>query len=115
MRIFRYQESGQPIDRFSSRGASLTKILQIQAEASVHWLFLKPGGLIGYHPAVENQLFLIVEGGGWVRAGQEPAQPVSTGQAVFWEAGEWHESGTESGMAVLALEGRGLQPFLPKG
>lgn len=112
MRLFRYPEFSHPIKLFGSQGAAISKVVHIHTEASVHWLFLEPGGLIGYHPAVENQLFLIVQGEGWARAGDEPAQPVSAGQAAFWEEGEYHEVGTERGMAAIILEGSELKPLL---
>jgi len=58
-----------------------------------------------------DQLFLVVEGEGWVR-GKDDSKPVpiSAGQAAFWEAGEGHESGSEEGMVAMVIEGEKLNP-----
>ena len=51
-----------------------------------------------------TQLFAVVEGSGWVRAGGEEA-PVEAGRAVLWEAGEGHESRAGAdGMTMIVLE-----------
>ncbi len=31
-------------------------------------------------------------------------------EAAFWEAGEWHESGTDEGMIAVVLEGEMVEP-----
>jgi quercetin dioxygenase-like cupin family protein len=69
-----------------------------------------PGGVIGFHPAGVNQLFLVVSGSGWVRDETSGRIPIRAGQAVYWEAGEGHESGTETGMTAIVIEGPGLNP-----
>lgn len=51
-----------------------------------------------------SQLFVVLEGSGWV-AGEDGAPgPIHAGQAALWNAGEDHESGTEEGMRVAVLE-----------
>jgi hypothetical protein len=34
-----------------------------------------------------------------------------TSGAVFWQAGEEHETKTEAGLTALIIEGDGLEPF----
>jgi hypothetical protein len=34
------------------------------------------------------------------------------GQAAFWIAGEWHESGTESEMMAIIIESDSLDPII---
>jgi quercetin dioxygenase-like cupin family protein len=65
---------------------------------------LPPGGLIGLHEASGPQLLAIVEGAGWFRGQDEDRVPVSVGEAIFWEAGEWHETGSEGGLVALVIE-----------
>lgn len=66
---------------------------------------LGPGGVVGYHRAATYQLFAVVEGEGWVR-GEDPERvPIRAGQAAFWEPGEGHEAGTDSGMVAIVVEG----------
>jgi hypothetical protein len=36
-------------------------------------------------------------------------EPISAGEAVRWEQGEEHESGSDEGMTVLVLEGETLE------
>jgi hypothetical protein len=38
-------------------------------------------------------------------------QPIGPGEAVFWLAGEEHETETDSGLTALILEADGLQPW----
>jgi hypothetical protein len=38
-------------------------------------------------------------------------QPIGQGEAVFWLAGEEHETETDTGMTALILEADGLQPW----
>ena len=65
---------------------------------------LAAGGVIGAHPAASRQLFVVLRGQGWVRTETERAD-LGPGEAVLWEPGEWHESGTDEGMSVLVVEG----------
>jgi quercetin dioxygenase-like cupin family protein len=65
---------------------------------------LSPGGLVGLHEASGPQLLAIVEGEGWIRGQDEVRTPISAGEAVFWEAGEWHETGSEGGLVALVIE-----------
>jgi hypothetical protein len=74
-------------------------------------MYVGSKGVIGYHQAVTPQLFLIVEGKGWVRGGSsDERMPIGMGQAAFWEKGEWHESGTDTGMTAIVMEGETLIP-----
>lgn len=62
------------------------------------------GGVVGRHPAVFAQLFVVVRGSGWVSGSDAEREPIATGEAVLWDAGEEHESGSEEGMTALVLE-----------
>jgi quercetin dioxygenase-like cupin family protein len=63
-----------------------------------------PGGLIGRHEAAGPQLLAIVEGEGWFRGQREERKPIGAGEAIFWEAGEWHETGSDGGLVALVIE-----------
>ena len=65
---------------------------------------IEPGGVVGRHPAAVAQLFVVVEGSGWVSGGGGEREPIAAGEAVLWEEGEEHESGSEGGMTALVLE-----------
>lgn len=70
---------------------------------------LPPGGLVGSHRAATDQMFAAVEGEGWVRGSASERIPIEAGQAVFWESGEEHEAGTDTGLVAIVVEGEGLE------
>jgi quercetin dioxygenase-like cupin family protein len=71
-------------------------------------LHLPPGGLVGRHQAAARQLFCVVAGEGWVGGPDQERIPIAAGQAVCWERGEEHETGTETGLTAVVLEGDDL-------
>ncbi len=73
-------------------------------------MHIGPGGVVGFHQATVPQLFVVVAGEGWVRGPEATRTPIRPNQAAFWTAGEWHESGSDTGMTALAIEGEGVDP-----
>ena len=111
MKIFRFDpEDGQENGQFDSMKAIISKVLHLDNRAEINAIYLHPNGKIDYHQAVTRQLFLLVEGDGWVRGESDGEQAVRKGQAVFWERDEWHESGTESGMTAVIIDGEKVDP-----
>jgi hypothetical protein len=47
----------------------------------------------------------VVEGEGWARGAAVQRILIRTGQAVYWQAGEEHEAGTDTGMVAIVVEG----------
>ena len=76
---------------------------------SVVCILLGQNGVVGYHQTTSDQLFLVMEGAGWVRGESPEHVPITAGQAAFWETGEWHESGTDNGMVAMIVQGDGFQ------
>jgi quercetin dioxygenase-like cupin family protein len=72
---------------------------------------LDPGGRIARHPATYPQLLAVLEGSGEVSGPTGVAEPIGVGEAVFWSAGEEHETTTAVGLTALIIEGEGLEPF----
>jgi len=72
--------------------------------AHVHTLRFEPGGVIGRHPAGPAQLFIVVEGAGWVEGGDGVRTPIAAGQAAYIAAGESHAKGSETGMSVVMAQ-----------
>jgi quercetin dioxygenase-like cupin family protein len=111
MKLFRFDpEVGKTIHQYNSSGFILSKILQLPDEAVIHCGYLHPDGVIGYHQATVPQLFLVVQGEGWVSGEPSRRTPIEAGQAAYWDQEEWHESGTETGMTVIIIEGANLEP-----
>ena len=112
MQISRFDaQVGKLIDRFESSGAMVTPVARPSTMQAVV-MHIAPAGVVGYHQATHNQLFLVVAGQGWVRGESPERTPIAAGQAVFWSAGEWHESGSDTGMMAVVLEGPELMPVL---
>lgn len=68
-----------------------------------HVARFEPGSLLARHPTKLWQVFAVIEGSGWVSGGDGEHELIDEGQAVIWEPGESHESGTEHGMLVLIV------------
>jgi quercetin dioxygenase-like cupin family protein len=70
-----------------------------------------PGGRILRHPATYPQILAVLDGSGEVSGADGVAEPIAAGEAVFWAAGEEHETRTAAGLTALIVEGEGLEPF----
>ncbi len=111
MKIFRFDaDIGQPVRGFGSHDVSLSRILRTTNDVQIGCFYGQPGGVIALHQAVGPQLLLVVQGQGWIRGKDEPRTPVHAGQTVYWKDGEWHETGSESGMTAIVVEGPELEP-----
>ncbi len=107
---------GRPIDQFGSVNVVQSRLAHLTTEARLSCMYLGEGGLIGDHPATTPQLLLVVQGEGWVRGEARQRVPIRPGLAAFWEAGEWHETGTDTGMTAIVVEADRLDPmvFMPR-
>ncbi len=111
MQIFRFDaQAGRVIDRFGSINVVLASIAHLTAEAHVRCMHLGPGGLVGRHPAATPQLFLVMQGEGWVCGESSERIPIAAGRAAFWQKNEWHESSTDTGMMAIVIESETLIP-----
>lgn len=111
MKIFRFDpESGKSIDLHNSSGFIISRVVHLFEEAFVNCAYVSAGGIIGYHQAAADQLFLVVQGEGWVRDKTSNRTSIKAGQAAYWEEAEWHESGTATGMTVIIIEGTNFDP-----
>jgi quercetin dioxygenase-like cupin family protein len=117
MRLFRFDAAvGRPIERFGSTQLMLSPIQRTTSQVQISCMHVGPSGVVGFHPAESAQLFLVVAGEGWVRSENLESAPIQTGQAAFWERGEWHASGSHTGMTVIVIESETLEPdqFMPE-
>jgi quercetin dioxygenase-like cupin family protein len=105
MKLYAFDDrAGRSIDLYGTVNVLFTRITNLKADAQIGFMDIQPGGVIGYHQATMPQLFLVVEGEGWVRERSEERVSIRRGEAAFWEAGEWHESGSHGGMAAIVIE-----------
>jgi hypothetical protein len=116
MRIFRFDPRvGRQVNQFGSADVILSRVARLTVGATVVCMHLGPGGVVGWHPASAPQLFLAVQGEGWVRGEAPERVPIRPGLAAFWEKGEWHETTTEAGLTAVVIESESLDPaeFMP--
>ena len=122
MKMYRFDPTvGHPITQFDSTFI-MARIIRLAGrdatDGDIHigCMHIPADGRVGYHQATVPQLFLVVAGEGWVRGDAETRRPVHAFEAAFWHRGEWHESGSETGMTALVIEGEGVDPtlFMPE-
>lgn len=105
------QEAGKKITTFDSNFV-MTRILNTDSKVHIGCMRLEENGIIGYHQAAVPQLLLVMDGKGEVRGQDDINVNVESGDAVFWEEGEWHETKTVSGLMVIVIEGKDLNPSM---
>jgi hypothetical protein len=107
MRLYSFgAANGHSITHFGSEHLTITGIVHVTSgDVHIGCMHLGPGGRVGAHQADTPQLFLVVRGEGWVRGPEPERTAIVVDQAAFWEADEEHESGTETGMVALVIEG----------
>jgi quercetin dioxygenase-like cupin family protein len=105
MKIFSFENHlAHPIEQFGTQGVALVRIAELDESSRIGYFRIAPGGVIGHHQTTTDQLFMVLQGHGWVRGGEGEIVPIRAGHAAFWTAGEWHESGSETGMEAVVIE-----------
>ena len=105
MKIFRFGfDVSQPMEKYQSKSIRYSRIIQAVEPANIGCLHIDPDGTVGYHQATTPQLLLVVQGNGWVRGENSNRTSVFYGDAIYWETGEGHESGSELGMTAIIVQ-----------
>lgn len=104
-----------PTRAYASARAASAALADGAGEAHLHCVRFEPGGAIGRHEAGFGQLFLVVEGSGWVEGGDGRRVELAAGQGAFFARGELHAKGSESGMTALMVQVRELEPRADAG
>ena len=100
------------IEGFSSLHSTTTRLADGLGEAHAHMVRIEAGGIIDRHEAGFGQLWIVVEGKGWVAGGDDRRVEVSSGDVAFVERGESHAKGSDHGMAAVMIQIYDLQPML---
>jgi quercetin dioxygenase-like cupin family protein len=100
----------RPITDHRSARASVTPVARGE-QLSVVQIELEPDGVLGMHPAGVPQLFVVIAGEGTVRTGDGEPELVAAGDAVWWDAGEEHETRSGIGLIALVVELPDLDPL----
>lgn len=111
MRLVRF-DPARAITEFGSREVTIAGVARSSGRTQVVCLRLGAGGVLGAHKAVGPQIFLVVEGEGWVRSNGERV-PIAQGEGAFWDEGEWHETGSESGLTAIVVEAESIELLEP--
>lgn len=110
---FRFdRNSATAITNYSSRSASAVHLGSGAGESHAYVVQFGPDGEIGEHETGFGQLFIVVEGSGWVRAGSK-MHDVEVGDVVHLDRGELHAKGSSSGMTAVMVQMFDMQPGGP--
>jgi quercetin dioxygenase-like cupin family protein len=99
--------SSRELDAFGSSGVTLTphaRVEQPGAGFAVDVVTYGAGSTIGRHPTALWQLLVVVRGAGWAAAADDQQVPLDAGDAVLWEPGEEHTSGSAEGMVAVVVQ-----------
>jgi quercetin dioxygenase-like cupin family protein len=109
MKILRFDESdAEDIGPrpFAVQGVSGVHLGEGGGDAHAYVMHFRPGGLIGPHEAGFGQLFVALDGSGWVAGGDGERRAIIRGEAAFIARGETHSKGSESGLTALMVQVR---------
>jgi quercetin dioxygenase-like cupin family protein len=95
---------GRPNDAHGSKGFSVGAF-GLTADAHLVVVRLKPGGVIGRHPAQGRQVLAVLDGDAMVSGSYGDPVAIGPGQAAIWEPYEEHETRSETGLTALVVEG----------
>jgi quercetin dioxygenase-like cupin family protein len=93
------------VTEFGSHGFG---VVPTARRAHVVLVSLDRGGLIGRHPTVQDQLFLVLEGEALVSGEDGRERTVGPGSAALWVAGESHATQALSDLRAVVIEAEGL-------
>lgn len=112
MELFRYdREVAETIEGLEA--VAQVSLGSSTGEAHVSVVHLDATGGLPAHEAPTPQLFVVVNGQGWVSGQDGDRHPVVYGDAAFWEQGEMHESGTDSGVTAVVIQAMELNIAAP--
>ena len=97
-------QRARAIEQFAASGASSVDLAHGAGESHAYAVHFVPGGAIGPHPAGFDQLFLVVQGSGWVAGADGVRMSIGTNQGAFVPRGEVHSKGSETGMLALMVQ-----------
>ena len=102
------------VDHFGSTGFGVVPVVRADT-LGVTALHLAAGGEVGSHPAVVDQLLLVVSGSGRVCGDDGVWHKIRAGQGALWRSGEQHTTQAFDAMVAIAIELPGLRPSVVAG
>ena len=105
MRVVEFSaKAAEPITLFESVAASSVSLGHGRGDLHVYCVHLGANGEIGAHPTGFAQLFLVVQGTGWAEGADGRRVALRAGQGAFFERGEMHSKGSETGMTAIMVQ-----------
>lgn len=105
------KEVGKEIGAFGS-SFIMSRIVKGAGNFHIGCMYFSENDFVGRHDAVTPQLFVVIQGEGWVSGENGEKLPIKSGEAAFWEKGESHEAGSETNMIAIVIEGENLNPSI---
>ena len=99
--------SSSALSSFSSTGVTLRPLARAEQQTEgfgVDVVEFAARSRIGRHPTRLWQLLAVVSGEGWAAGPDGHAVPLRPGEAVLWEPGEEHASGSSGGMVAVIVQ-----------
>ena len=99
--------SSSTLSSFSSTGVTLRCVARPEQPVegfAVDLVEFAARSRIGRHPTRLWQLLAVVSGDGWAAGSDGHAVPLTRGEAVLWEPGEEHASGSSGGMVAVIVQ-----------
>ena len=110
MKIFKFnKEIGQEVRNFNSDLAFYSKLMKTEETTNIGFMYIEKGGVVGFHKAPVPQLFIIVQGEGWIEGEDRKKIILKSGDGVFWGKGEGHASGSEVGLTAVVIQSNNLE------
>lgn len=75
-----------------------------QGQTHAYAIHFAAAGVIGPHPAGFDQLFLVVQGSGWVAGEDGIKLPLRAMEGAFVPRGETHSKGSQDGMLAIMMQ-----------
>ncbi len=115
MRIIAFgPEEARPITGFDSVAAASVPLGDGTGESHIYAVRIAAGGSIGRHRAGFDQLFLAVEGSGWVEGEDGRRIPIAAGEGAHFAKGEMHAKGSDGGLVAVMIQVDALRGPVPK-
>jgi hypothetical protein len=97
-------DAAEPITSYSSVSSSAVALAHGEGASHVYAVHIQGGGEIGPHPAGFDQLFLIVQGSGWIAGADGVRHSLAALQGAFVPKGETHAKGSQAGMVAIMAQ-----------
>jgi len=98
-----------PVEEYDVVGAAHAASIAFgSGEAHARVLRLGAGSQVAPHRTGFGQLFVPIQGGGWVSEGADVVE-IRVGQAAYFPRGVTHAKGSETGMVALMIQVHDLE------